>query len=1022
MANEVGLKSPLVCRGDEMSVLMAALDSALAGHGRTVLVSGEAGIGKSRLCEEALAAAQSKGAAVSRGWCVEGTLEPLHPVREALEGLGSAHLLDDSPPPELLCLYLLDTGGLLVASAAKDAAAAGGAAPDGASASAIDADIFSGMLQAISNFAKDSLRPLGAGRSQLGNITYGEFAISIRGDSGFSLAAITRGRESEALLAEMDAILGEFAPRLAGWGGNVSEAEGAKSAMESAIRSGRYEGRHIVDDPGLRKNGLMSNVLAGLARKAAERPVVLYLDDLQWADPTTVSLLHYLARNIGSARILILGTYRPEDVAPGDGRPHPLASAMKTMSREGVLSSVALKRFGVDGSRELVESALGGSTLEEAFYSRLQSEGGGNPFYTIELLKLMTESGALARDGGGAWRLAKAVGELDMPERVADIVGRRLDRMAPEEARLLSVAAVLGDEFSLDALAGLTGMARLDLAGKLDAVESGTGLVRSSGAAYRFDHSKVREAAYARLGAGMRREIHRLAAESLLKDGASGKLSDVALHLYSAGDPRAADHLVAAARDARRRFAIEEGAKLFRLAAGIAPLGRDAAMEMAECERHVGQYDAAYALYSGLLDGADEKGRGVLLTLMADIRNLQAMWPEGVKLGEEAFALLEPAGASVELANVCHTMYHVNMRRGSMNDSELWAMRQMEMARGSGDDKALAQAEHDLGTLYLQTRRFDEALPHLEAAVSIRRNLGDLVGLGASLNNVGAIHHNRGAGEMAAGFYREALSIKRGTGDLRGIASTAVNLGIALKSRGDVKGAVRFMEESLSIRKRIGDITGQCICMNAIGLMWLEMHEVEKAKGCLATCLEFADRIGDRPGTGTTCANLGDLYLQLGNLGEAEKVLERGIALGEEMGDGLMRSLCRVSLAEVRVSAGRLDEADALLSRARAEAEEMKAEGLMGDYHRVAGLVAAARVDEASARAHFQSAVDIHARLRDGAPLAKARISYARFCRGLGDDAAADKLANEVVEYAKSMGAGRLLAAVEREHPGMRAK
>jgi tetratricopeptide (TPR) repeat protein len=1016
MKSERTFSPALVGRSAELETLRSHLERALAGKGRAVLVSGEAGIGKSRLCEEILGEAKSKGATVARGWCVEGTFEPLHPVREALAALKLEHVLDDSPPPELLGLYLLDKGGVLVANAMKSHEGSDLSATKGRAV--VDADIFSGMLQAISNFAKDSLSQLGAGASShLGSIAYGEYRIVVRNTGGLSLASILRGAENESLLTEMDDILSDLAPGLSGWCGNVAETAGAAEALESLVRSGRYEGRHLVEDPALRKNGLMSNILAGLSRKAAESPLVLYLDDLQWADTTTVSLVHYLSRSANGTRMMILGTFRPEDVAPENGRPHPLASAIKTMSREGVVSLVKLERFETDGSRELVESALEGSTLEEAFYSRLQKDGGGNPFYTLELLRLMRESGALEAGADGKWRLAKAVGELEIPERVADIVGRRLDRMGADDVRLLSTAAVLGEEFTLGALADLTGTARMELAGRLDVVESGTGLVRSGASGYRFDHSKVREAAYQRMGMGMRRELHRLAAESLMKSGASGRLSEIALHLHSAGDPRAAAQLATAAHDAKERFAIEEAAKLFRLAAGAGETSRSMMMELGECERILGQNDSALLIYAGLLTVSSGMERAAILTLMAEARNMKSDWAGSLELGSESYAILEQFSPSPEMMRACHLMYHVNMRRGAMKDAEEWAKKQMKLAGESGDEAAKASAEHDLGTLFLQTRRFDEALPHLEAAAASRRALGDLIGLGASLNNIGAVHHNRGNWAKAAVHYREALSVKRSISDMRGIASTAGNLGIVSKCQGDCRGALRHMEEALGIRKRIGDLTGQCSNMMGIGVLWMDLLDFEKADCYLADSLTLADRIGDVPGAGTACANLGDLCIQAGRPREARKFLERGIELGGEVGDSLMRALCRASLAEVCVAEGRLDEATELLNTAKCDADSMKAENLLGVYHRVSGLLAAAGDDKSLAREHFQKSIDTFLALNDRFNQAKSKRAYALFCRESGDEEDERRLANEVVDFARSVGAEKLARAIETEHP-----
>jgi predicted ATPase len=437
---EFALQQPeLIGRETELSKLKQALAYAITGKGSTIFIAGEAGIGKTRLVSELITEAEKKGAQVIRGWCLAESLEPLMPVKTALREAGLLHLISGDPPPLVASAYLINDAGMLIAKAEREQLE-------------LDSDIFAGMLQAVGNFVQDSLEMMdqesGACLNSLG---YGDYTILIRTAGKLSLATVIKGEKSEFLIEDMKAALAHFGSTFDDWSGNMADTEPARSKINWFVHSGKYDGKFLVDDPKLKQENLFDNVLLGLQRASAEKPLLIFLDDLQWADPTTLNLLHYLARNTRKDRVLMLGTYRPEDITQGyDGKPHQLETAMQNMSREDLLEKVELSRLGRDSTESLINGILGVAKFEPGFYDKIHKESDGTPFFVLEVVKLLVEEHAIAKDEAGAWRLMKELDKLDLPIKVYDVVKRRLDRLMKEQRKILDCASVVGEEFQSD--------------------------------------------------------------------------------------------------------------------------------------------------------------------------------------------------------------------------------------------------------------------------------------------------------------------------------------------------------------------------------------------------------------------------------------------------------------------------------------------------------------------------------------------------------------------------------------------
>ncbi len=296
------------------------------------------------------------------------------------------------------------------------------------------------------------------------------------------------------------------------------------------------------------------------ARLAETSPLVLALEDLHWADPTSVLLLEQLLSLAEEAPVLLVLSLRPE-------RDHPSWSLREHAGREfpHLLREIDLGPLG-DSDGELLAALVAPATLPAELERRVLEAADGNPFFLEELVRSLADVGALVRADDG-WRFDHAV-EVEVPPTVEKAILARLDRLSAEARDLVTAASALGRTFALPLLEGLLGEVSADSLHELQRL----GLLRQSRRwpqpEYRFRHALIQETAYRTLLAEQRKRLHRRAAEWLEERYAereSEALGLLAYHWLRAEDEeKAADYLLRAGDKARLEYALDEAIEHYR--------------------------------------------------------------------------------------------------------------------------------------------------------------------------------------------------------------------------------------------------------------------------------------------------------------------------------------------------------------------------------------------------------------------------------------------------------------------------
>src|SRR3954453_16864963 len=291
---------------------------------------------------------------------------------------------------------------------------------------------------------------------------------------------------------------------------------------------------------------------------AAEQPLVLLLDDLHWADAPSLRLLQFLARELSDSSILVVGTYRDVEL----GRRHPLSQALADLSRQGLVERVMLRGLSEQEVARFIE-VTASIDPPGSLVRAIHEETEGNPFFVSEIVNLLAAEGELDDPSGlSEWTLT-------IPQGVREVIGRRLDRLSDDCNRVLSIASVIGREFSVDVLERVADVPRDRTLELLEEAEGERIVDQGAQPSLRFSfsHALVREALYEELGVTQRVRLHRRIAkviEEICGEDRQPHLEELAHHSLEAQElDRAIEYSEAAAHRAVEVMAFEEGAELY---------------------------------------------------------------------------------------------------------------------------------------------------------------------------------------------------------------------------------------------------------------------------------------------------------------------------------------------------------------------------------------------------------------------------------------------------------------------------
>ena len=518
---------------------------------------------------------------------------------------------------------------------------------------------------------------------------------------------------------------------------------GAMAELSLLFPTFRVEGADLsrAGDAADLKARLLDTFAQLLARMAQRQPLLLVLENLQWADPSSIDLFHFVARSVHAHPLVVLATHNDAQREANRG----LRAAERSLASLGVLERHALAALTPDETEELVLATFGES--REAigdFADRVHARARGNPFFVEETLKALVSSGRIRKEGE-RW-VGWTTEQLAMPDSIRDALSLRYEALSEGAQRLVQVAAAVGTHVPHTLLARLGGLNAADLLARIDELLRDHLFEETEGAAgpaYLFAHPLMQEMLYAELSKARAQRLHGEIAEALETAYGSDALShaeELAVHFQRADiqayGARAVRYLVEAGRLALARGADREAAVSLEAARATVegaadPEARERVHDLlARARMRIGDYGGAAHLIEDALRAAvsrDDAARvatlrrrlGVAVARRGDIPGALVHLAEGlVAAGRAADPVAE---TSLYLAR---SSILLDVGRGAEAESD--ARRALAIAEPLGEVQLLARVHLALQSLGLWQGPSIAAIEHGERALALASQCGDV--------------------------------------------------------------------------------------------------------------------------------------------------------------------------------------------------------------------------------------------------------------------------------------------------------
>lgn len=696
---------------------------------------------------------------------------------------------------------------------------------------------------------------------------------------------------------------------------------------------------------GATKERMMREMGDALSMFAATAPIVLLLEDLHWADPSSVDLLRHLSQRINSQRLLIAGTFRPEDIERSN---HPLKSYKAEMQAHRLCEEVALSSLDRDHIAEYLNATFTPNDFPPDLAAMIHDKTEGHPLFAINLLQYLSERGDIGKTNAH-WSLSRPLSELDLeaPESVRSMISKKIDSLAAEERRTLQYASVEGAEFLSTVVASLLDVDEVDLEERMANLEKTHRLIVTRGeeelpdgslaTRYRFAHALYQNFLYADLVNKRRVMLHRQAGEQLLRHyskRAPQIATQLALHFERGRDfPRAIEYLIHAGDNATTLYANAEAADHYTRAIGLVEKLPNAA----QSERLVTLYQKRGAVN------------------MALSRFAQSV-DDYTHMLEYQKSLGSPEKQAEALNALALTLFYSHR----LEEMETRATEALEAAKLSGSAALSVQTAALMALKYLCYGELDLAKPTLDDLIKEARVIDNKPALAAGLIWRGCLYFFQTEYERAIEVEIEGRRLASELRDGFLLLTSMFFMGLSQGNLGRMSEGLSTLEEAIRMAGRNGDLFWHPRMPNCIGWIHRELQDFDGALKYDQQGLEIGHQHHVLEAEANSLINLGIDYTHAGKIEETISAFHKVREIFERDAWFRWRYNIRLhaAMAEHSLRLGDTAKAREVVSRLLESAGKYEVHKYTAVGHKLLAEIAIAEGDVATAETEFAAALD----------------------------------------------------------------
>lgn len=742
--------------------------------------------------------------------------------------------------------------------------------------------------------------------------------------------------------------------------------------------------------PDQERNRLFEGIAQFITHLSQREALILFLDDIHAADLPTFELIHYLARRLSAARVLILCSLRKEALAD---RPN-LSVLLRELARSGHLVTIPLARLSEKEVLELINQTYGKSVKLTELGHHLYLETGGNPFYLVEMLKAREEG-----QGG-------ITDDLTVPSNVRDVIRHRLNRLDEESRYIVTMASVIGRQFRSTTLQQVYDGDQENLLGVLDRLLLRDWIIEPPGVnpgTYDFSHGLVREAVYQTLSAERRQGLHRrvgLALEDAVSE--SDELAGIlAHHFLKANDTgKGVHYALQAASHARRLYANGEAIAHYQRVLDIANKSKaifsttealDIQCQLGQCYEFLGKYDDAIAVYKAALPDINlsKPSHRRIYFQLAIAYDRKGEYDQALEffnaIGTHLSEPNDPA-SRIEAAMNARGRARVYLHREQSHQALAFCKQALELV---SDDEA-------------NDDEFNMAYQLAAERVAVYEIMANS-------------YFNLGNYEAAVKHYLLALEIAQKQDQRHLAARLLIGLGKVARRRGNYVQAGDYARESQELCRAIGHISGEAASLGLLGDVAYNRGDFKQAISCYEGALSTFRQLGDQHAIADYCLSLAFVKIDKGENDEAEDYLQEALIIGHNLNATLVLIRAQYHLARVARARGHLDQAQDRVERALEGAQIAGIRLLEAAGHHLLGDILPQKQQPAQGERHLIKGLRLFESLGDRFETAWTLRSYARLLTQRGDLSYARPQLQRAAALFAELGAQRELIRTNNE-------
>ena len=607
-------------------------------------------------------------------------------------------------------------------------------------------------------------------------------------------------------------------------------------------------------------------------------PLVVIVEDIHWADADTQEMLLQLPAYLDRSGVVLLLSYRGEEIQLQPGLKGKLSALPLTILR----GRLSLNGLDEQAARQLIHASLGAGAPAPAFAARLYAQTSGNPLFILETLRGLYDEGVLRQGGDGNWNTPynsqMEEAELPLPPAIEHVILHRLEQLSNDLRALIEVPSVLGNTFNFEQLACL-GLA--DAPTWIDALQEFVKrrLLVETPQSYQFRHDKIRQVIYDNLEPARRQAIHTAVARAF-EAAFPGQIDNLAYHFTRGQEwPQAMHYHQQAATQARNANAYAIALRHLNDALACAERAH------ATAEAHFNLLEMRVEVVSILGDPQLIQRDLQLMTQLAGDNPVQR-------------SKLDPLHLDFLLST------------GRYAEAESMARQVLSRAEGEGDLSLQAAALVSLGIVFDIAGDKQQALTCLQGAVDRYHRTGDNNGEAKARGHLANVLAKTEQRASARGEFKSVLALFEALGDQPKCADHLTILGVLSNYDGAFDDSLHYYHRALEICRSIGYRSGEVYASHALGSALLSLGQIGQAIHIFQGALIICQAVSEPRLECVLRSNLSYCYARyVGNYPEAIQEAAAGLALARAIGDRMEESICAKDLGITLLSDGKLDEA-----------------------------------------------------------------------------------------------------------------